>query len=145
MLTHGNVIADCTPMKMFNHIQLCHEDVMISYLPLAHMFERILEVRRFAQLSSDRFRSCVLQITVYMHGGRVGFYQGDIRRLTDDIQELRPTFVPAVPRVLNRIYDRVSKSITSFHFWNHEKYKTKIIFEKYVFEKYKTENCVFIS
>lgn len=62
---------------------------MISFLPLAHMFERILH------------------ICVYMEGGAVGFFRGDIRLLPDDIKTLRPTILPVVPRVLNRLYDKV--------------------------------------
>lgn len=65
---------------------------MISFLPLAHMLERLIE--------------CVC----FMVGARVGFYRGDIRLLPDDIKELQPTVVPVVPRVLNRLYDKVRSS-----------------------------------
>lgn len=41
----------------------------------------------------------------------MGFYQGDISLLMDDIKTLKPTFFPVVPRLLNRIYDKVSKYI----------------------------------
>jgi len=44
---------------------------------------------------------------MYAVGGAVGFYSGDIHRLSDDYKALRPTVSPAVPRVLNRIYDKV--------------------------------------
>lgn len=44
---------------------------------------------------------------MFCHGSRVGFYQGDISLLMDDIKTLKPTFFPVVPRVLNRIYDKV--------------------------------------
>uniref|UniRef100_A0A674F784 Arachidonate--CoA ligase n=1 Tax=Salmo trutta TaxID=8032 RepID=A0A674F784_SALTR len=69
-------------------------DVSISYLPLAHMFERMI------------------QVSMLCHGARVGFYQGDISLLMDDIKTLKPTLFPVVPRLLNRIYDKVS-SVTS--------------------------------
>lgn len=46
---------------------------------------------------------------MFCHGARVGFYQGDISLLMDDIKTLKPTFFPVVPRLLNRIYDKVSK------------------------------------
>lgn len=45
---------------------------------------------------------------MFCHGARVGFYQGDISLLMDDIKTLKPTFFPVVPRLLNRIYDKVS-------------------------------------
>lgn len=46
---------------------------------------------------------------MFCHGARVGFYQGDISLLMDDIKTLKPTFFPVVPRLLNRIYDKVSE------------------------------------
>uniref|UniRef100_A0A671VIF0 Arachidonate--CoA ligase n=1 Tax=Sparus aurata TaxID=8175 RepID=A0A671VIF0_SPAAU len=72
------------------------EDVSISYLPLAHMFERMIQV-----------------VSMFCHGARVGFYQGDISLLMDDIKTLKPTFFPVVPRLLNRIYDKILGSVTS--------------------------------
>lgn len=42
------------------------------------------------------------------HGGRIGFSSGDVKLLTDDMQALQPTIFPTVPRILNRIYDKVS-------------------------------------
>lgn len=52
--------------------------------------------------------SSPLQSVVYCHGGRIGFFQGDIRLLSDDMKALRPTIFPVVPRLLNRMYDKVS-------------------------------------
>uniref|UniRef100_A0A4W5MP35 Arachidonate--CoA ligase n=1 Tax=Hucho hucho TaxID=62062 RepID=A0A4W5MP35_9TELE len=46
-------------------------------------------------------------------GTMVGFYQGDISLLMDDIKTLKPTFFPVVPRLLNRIYDKILGSMTS--------------------------------
>lgn len=48
---------------------------------------------------------------MYCVGGAVGFYLGDIRRLSDDMKALKPTVTPAVPRLLNRIYDKVQTDI----------------------------------
>ncbi|KAI6181270.1 Arachidonate--CoA ligase [Aphelenchoides besseyi] len=93
MLTHGNIIADGTTLDYFKNIDLGTTDVMMSFLPLAHMFER------------------VVQSVVYTEGGRVGFFRGDIRGLPDDIKTLQPTVLPVVPRVLNRIYDKVMSEV----------------------------------
>lgn len=46
-----------------------------------------------------------------MVGGRIGFYRGDVKLLAEDLQELKPTVVPIVPRVLNRIYDSVMQEV----------------------------------
>ncbi|XP_030068484.1 long-chain-fatty-acid--CoA ligase 6 [Microcaecilia unicolor] len=91
MLTHGNVVADFSGfLKVTESLwSLTCEDVHICYLPLAHMFERMV------------------QSVVYCHGGRIGFFQGDIRLLSDDMKTLRPTIFPVVPRLLNRMYDKI--------------------------------------
>uniref|UniRef100_A0A669E5V2 Arachidonate--CoA ligase n=1 Tax=Oreochromis niloticus TaxID=8128 RepID=A0A669E5V2_ORENI len=75
--------------------EIQQDDVSISYLPLAHMFERMI------------------QVSMFCYGARVGFYQGDISLLMDDIKTLKPTFFPVVPRLLNRIYDKILGSVTS--------------------------------
>lgn len=66
---------------------------MISFLPLAHMFERLV------------------QTAIYSNGGSAGFFRGDIRGLADDIKILQPTILPVVPRVLNRMYDKVISEV----------------------------------
>lgn len=93
MLTHANVIADGVCMDFFKHSGIAATDSMISFLPLAHMLERVIESVCF----------CV--------GAKVGFYRGDIRVLAEDIKELKPTVVPVVPRVLNRLYDKVMSEV----------------------------------
>uniref|UniRef100_A0A2K6G9L9 Arachidonate--CoA ligase n=1 Tax=Propithecus coquereli TaxID=379532 RepID=A0A2K6G9L9_PROCO len=102
MLTHGNVVADFSGfLKVTEKVIFPRQDdVLISFLPLAHMFER------------------VIQSVVYCHGGRVGFFQGDIRLLSDDMQALRPTIFPVVPRLLNRMYDKIfSRANTPLKRW----------------------------
>uniref|UniRef100_A0A663F377 Arachidonate--CoA ligase n=1 Tax=Aquila chrysaetos chrysaetos TaxID=223781 RepID=A0A663F377_AQUCH len=106
MLTHGNVVADFSGFLKVTEVNtliwkmLPCDDVLISFLPLAHMFER------------------VIQSVVYCHGGRIGFFQGDIRLLSDDMKALRPTIFPVVPRLLNRMYDKIfSQADTSLKRW----------------------------
>uniref|UniRef100_A0A8C9GHW6 Long-chain-fatty-acid--CoA ligase n=1 Tax=Piliocolobus tephrosceles TaxID=591936 RepID=A0A8C9GHW6_9PRIM len=102
MLTHGNVVADFSGFLKVTESQWAPTcaDVHISYLPLAHMFERMV------------------QSVVYCHGGRVGFFQGDIRLLSDDMKALCPTIFPVVPRLLNRMYDKIfSQANTPLKRW----------------------------
>ena len=49
----------------------------------------------------------VCQAMVLQSGGRIGFFRGDIKLLIEDIQVLKPTLFLSVPRLLNRIYDKV--------------------------------------
>uniref|UniRef100_A0A8C9FMH7 Long-chain-fatty-acid--CoA ligase n=1 Tax=Pavo cristatus TaxID=9049 RepID=A0A8C9FMH7_PAVCR len=91
MLTHENVVANAAAFlrTIEDTVECTSSDVSISYLPLAHMFER------------------VVQTVMYSCGAKVGFFQGDIKLLTDDMKTLKPTVFPVVPRLLNRIYDKV--------------------------------------
>ncbi|XP_051955590.1 long-chain-fatty-acid--CoA ligase 6 isoform X2 [Xyrauchen texanus] len=102
MLTHGNVVADFGGfLKVTDKVIFPNQDdVLISFLPLAHMFERLIES------------------VVICHGGRIGFFQGDIRLLPDDMKTLRPTIFPVVPRLLNRMYDKIfSQANTPLKRW----------------------------
>ncbi|NXD77933.1 ACSL5 ligase, partial [Halcyon senegalensis] len=91
MLTHENVVANAAAFLRCteNTVELTSSDITMSYLPLAHMFER------------------VVQTVVYSCGAKVAFFQGDIKLLTDDMKTLKPTLFPVVPRLLNRIYDKI--------------------------------------
>ena len=48
---------------------------------------------------------------MYMSGAKVGFYSGNIKKLMEDVKELKPTLLIAVPRILYRIYDKVKYRI----------------------------------
>jgi long-chain acyl-CoA synthetase len=67
---------------------LTPDDVQYLWLPLAHIFGKVLEV---AQL-------------------RIGFVtaiDGRVDRLVDNLPRVRPTFIAAVPRIFEKIYNRV--------------------------------------
>ncbi|KAG6409359.1 hypothetical protein SASPL_127398 [Salvia splendens] len=70
-------------------------DVYLSYLPLAHIFDRVIE-------------ECFIN-----HGASIGFWRGDVKLLTEDIVELKPTIFCAVPRVLDRIYSGLQQRISA--------------------------------
>uniref|UniRef100_A0A8C4GXU9 Arachidonate--CoA ligase n=1 Tax=Dicentrarchus labrax TaxID=13489 RepID=A0A8C4GXU9_DICLA len=91
MLTHGNIVSNCSAFIKMTEVccPLCPSDVHISFLPLAHMFER------------------VVQGVMLVHGAKIGYFQGDIRWLSDDLNTLKPTVFPVVPRLLNRMYDKI--------------------------------------
>ena len=44
---------------------------------------------------------------MYQFGARIGYFRGDVKLLTEDMMTLKPTIFPTVPRLLNRIYDKV--------------------------------------
>ncbi|KAK3026600.1 hypothetical protein RJ639_041620, partial [Escallonia herrerae] len=75
--------------------EFSEKDAYLSYLPLAHIFDRVLEE---------------LMISA---GASIGFWYGDIKLLMNDIKELKPTVLCAVPRVLDRIYSGLMEKISS--------------------------------
>ncbi|KDR81465.1 hypothetical protein GALMADRAFT_239413 [Galerina marginata CBS 339.88] len=78
-------LALATHSNMYG-LSLPEDACLLSYLPLAHIYERVCEL-------------CTIAV-----GGRIGYYTGDPLRLLEDAQILKPNFFPSVPRVLNRVY-----------------------------------------
>ncbi|TVU35508.1 hypothetical protein EJB05_17404, partial [Eragrostis curvula] len=74
--------------------QLREDDVYLSYLPLAHIFDRVIE-----------------EVFIH-HGASIGFWRGDVKLLVEDIGELKPTVFCAVPRVLDRIYGGLQDKVS---------------------------------
>jgi len=97
ILTNDNLISFTRSIRnlrdndLFRYVS--YLDSYLSYLPLAHVFER------------------VVQYTITYYGGQIGFYQGDTGKLLDDAITLKPTLFASVPRLLNRIYDAVWDNI----------------------------------
>ena len=44
---------------------------------------------------------------MFYSGGRIGIYSGDFKDLSRDLPVLQPTVMICVPRILNRLYNRV--------------------------------------
>lgn len=92
MLTHRNMIAEMAAAYK-SDASIGENDVHLSYLPLAHIMERLI----FCGLMT--------------FGGRIGFYQGDVLKLKDDLMELRPTVFASVPRLYSKLYDRIQSGL----------------------------------
>lgn len=134
MLTHYNVLAAVCGAAT-NFFELNDRDVILSYLPLAHILERVAELL-FLQT-----------------GGSIGFWQGDVTQIANDIAALKPTVLPAVPRVLDRFYGLVKTQVESGGFVKkylfnkafiakkraQETGKTTPIWDKIVFNKTKAK------
>ena len=94
MLSHSNILAAIANASypkwaIFNMTAEGPQEVHISYLPLAHVFETVV-------MNYCLFAGCA-----------VGFYQGDTLKLLDDLQTLRPTVFVSVPRLYTRFYDKI--------------------------------------
>ena len=92
MLTHGNLISNAHNLASF--IDLKETDVELSFLPLGHVFERIINY-------------IILRIS-----GTIG-YAESIETIADDVQFVRPTVFPAVPRVFEKFKAKVEDNARS--------------------------------
>ena len=93
MITHENLVS---AIAGASHIfPISPDDRHLSYLPLAHIFERIVITQQYA------------------HGASIAFFRGDPLLLIEDLQACRPTTFPAAPRVLNKIYDKIQVGIAA--------------------------------
>ncbi|EQC27331.1 hypothetical protein SDRG_14855 [Saprolegnia diclina VS20] len=97
MITHGNLNAvrygmvEQLCMSPSVATMLHGEPSVLSFLPLAHVAEQTMHAAY-----------------VYL-GGAIGFSQGNTLKLVEDVQALRPTFFLAVPRLLNKMYDKITE------------------------------------
>uniref|UniRef100_A0A8C2GHU3 Long-chain-fatty-acid--CoA ligase n=1 Tax=Cyprinus carpio TaxID=7962 RepID=A0A8C2GHU3_CYPCA len=109
MLTHENVVADAAGVvKTFESVfSPVPSDVSISFLPLAHMFERVVQCQVLESFINH-------MMNYFYRKGALKSW--DIRLLSDDMKALQPTVFPVVPRLLNRIYDK-SEAKTPFKKW----------------------------
>ena len=90
LITHGNIMSTNAGMHCVQGTKVDLTDRHLSYLPLPHIFER------------------VVMSQILCAGASVAFFRGDPLLLIEDLQACRPTIMPVVPRVLNKIYDKVS-------------------------------------
>lgn len=85
MMTHQNIMACLGSISKI--ITINTSDVHLSYLPLPHVFERLM------------------MVSMFYSGAKIGFYQGDVLKLKEDLAVLKPTVFPSVPRLWMRMYD----------------------------------------
>jgi long-chain acyl-CoA synthetase len=93
MLSHGNIIANCESNR--EALELKEEDSVLSFLPVAHSFERTAGY-----------------YTVVLAGGTISYSEG-LAHLAADLLEVQPSVLLAVPRVLEAVYNRVMRTVRS--------------------------------
>ena len=86
MLTHGNILSNIEGST--ERLPVDHTATSISFLPLSHIYERML-------------------MYLYMHTGVSIRFQETLDDLGDRIREVQPEVFTAVPRLLEKIYDKI--------------------------------------
>ncbi len=89
-ITHGNIIANLKDLLSlgFN----LPDDITLGYLPLAHAYERI-----------NQFGA------IYVH--MVYAYAENLDTVAKNFLEVKPTILPGVPRVYEKIYARIMNEV----------------------------------
>ncbi|KAF2182710.1 long-chain-fatty-acid-CoA ligase/ protein binding protein [Zopfia rhizophila CBS 207.26] len=82
VLTHANAVAGTSASLIV--IGSSPDTVTCSFLPLAHIYQRLGEHTALAA------------------GSAIGYFHGNIAELVDDMKVLRPTVFTGVPRLYNR-------------------------------------------
>jgi len=70
------------------------DDLLYLFLPLAHVF------------------ALMIQLAALDVGTPVAYVSGDVRRVVPDLAEVRPTFLPSVPRIFEKVYAAVTADMT---------------------------------
>ncbi len=93
MLTHHNMMWTANQSGVVLEQILGEEDSTLLFLPLAHVFARLIQY-------------LCIQANVTL-----GFARG-ADRLTEDLPEFRPTFLLAVPRVFEKVFNGAQRKAT---------------------------------
>jgi long-chain acyl-CoA synthetase len=84
VLTHGNYRAIISMIRDAGEIT--EDEVIYLYLPLAHSF------------------ALLIQLAVFDLGGTLAYFTGDTKTIVPELLEVKPTYLPSVPRIFEKIY-----------------------------------------
>ena len=88
VLSHGNyrdVISMCQQVAVVEH-----GDVAYLFLPLAHSF------------------ALLIQLAMFDLGASIAYFGGDPKQIVPELSEVKPTYLPSVPRIFEKLYTLVT-------------------------------------
>ena len=91
-ITQGNMASNC--LACSRAIAVRSDDVLLSFLPLSHAFERMAGY-----------------YLAVLWGGATVFYAEGVGRLFHNMREVRPTLMTGVPRVFEKVYAQFHSGI----------------------------------
>ncbi|HKG45842.1 MAG TPA: long-chain fatty acid--CoA ligase [Pyrinomonadaceae bacterium] len=86
MLTHSNLVSNLIDSS--GHHDFGQDDVALSVLPLSHVFER-------------------QAMYMYLHKGMAVYFAESLQTIGPNMREVRPTVLVGVPRIFEKIYQRI--------------------------------------
>jgi len=85
MLTHGNLCSDIdATLERVEFVPA--NDVVYVFLPLAHVLTRIV------------------QLVAVQAGAEMAYWRRDPKKIVEDVQLIKPTHLPSVPRIFEKIH-----------------------------------------
>ncbi|WP_276381678.1 long-chain fatty acid--CoA ligase [Flavobacterium sp. H4147] len=87
MLSHQNIVSnvlDSAPRIPFD----AGNSTALSFLPICHIFERMI-------------------LYIYQYYGVSVYFGESIDKISDNLKEVQPTVITAVPRLLEKVYDKI--------------------------------------
>jgi long-chain acyl-CoA synthetase len=96
MLTHANFMSNV--LAITGGLPISSSDVALSVLPLSHIFER-----------TGFYIFCYNGVSVY--------YTASFDQVAENLREVRPTVMTAVPRLFEKVYHRIVKKGLSEKGW----------------------------
>jgi len=91
MLTHKNIISQLHDINTL--IELEEQEVALSLLPLAHIFERTV-------------------MSYYLSRGISIYFVDEITNVSNLLKIVKPTIMTAVPRLLEKIFNKIKSNIS---------------------------------
>jgi len=92
MLTHGNITSNVHAVRA--NVPFEAGDVALSILPLSHILERMVDY-------------------LYLYKGGTIAYAENVNKVADNLQEVKPEFFAAVPRLFEKMRMRVMDNVAS--------------------------------
>ncbi len=91
MLSHNNIL--CNAEAILKVIPIYTSDILLSFLPLAHTFER------------------TAGYYIPMMAGCSVAYTRSIKKLGEDLRTIRPTIIISVPRIFEKVYNKIRNKL----------------------------------
>lgn len=105
MITHGNIMAVLQSLDGMSPKFASDSDVTVPFLPLSHVFER----------AAGHFYG--------MYVGVTACYAESVQTVLEDFKEKQPTMILAVPRVCEKVYQRVLMQVQAQPPWRRKVFR----------------------
>ena len=86
MLTHNNIVSNVLATK--ERVPFEHGAVSLSFLPVCHIFERMV-------------------LYLYQYCGISIYFAEGLDKISDNLKEVHPNVMTVVPRLLEKVYDSI--------------------------------------